>query len=240
MTSVFRDDARNAFLHQIRANARTVLETLAEMPLQAYTAGAPLDPSRRWEIVSVASENLLPDLVPLRDAIAAWMTRWHLDAPWVGETALDTLRYWEMVPSLLKRLEWCWRSPAWMEADQLGPAPWTPHGDESSQDARRRLTAWHKAQLAEIARQEKGARAQGLPTEPGRHQPQTIDWAIRFQVLEEPASKIAPDVCKEVTTVREAIYGFLDFIELARRSVIGRPAGSRSHAGVQKATTRHS
>lgn len=235
MNSVFREDARNEFLHRIRKHdqARDVVKTLAKEPFQIYTSTAPIDASHKWRLVSVASETLAPELAPLRVAISAWMSRWHLDAPWVGEVAVQTLREWEVNPSFSERLEWSAPWPSWMVPDEpRGPAPWTPHGDESSQDARRRITAWHKAQMTEIARQEKQARTQGLPTEPGRHRPQTIEWAIRFQVLEVPVSKI--DAEKDLKTIRDAIYGFLDFIELPRRSSRGRPHGSQDHAGLSR------
>ena len=132
-SSYFIDEARNLFLDAIRKHdrARNALVELAEAPYKAYLASSPLDPSRGWQLVSITNANLLPYLMPLRDAISAWMKRWNLDAPWIGDTALATLREWKMVPSLRKRLEWSWRSSGWMEADRLGPAPWTPYGDES-------------------------------------------------------------------------------------------------------------
>jgi hypothetical protein len=234
--SCFIDDARNRFLNAIRKHdrARDALVDLAGAPLEAFLASSPLDPSRKWQLVSITNSNLLPDLMPLRDAISAWMKRWNLDAPWIGDTALETLRGWKIVPSLHERLEWSWIGSGWMEPEPMeGPTPWTPHGDESSRDARNRLDSWYDAQRKALSRQEQEARASGLPVGHGRHQTQAIDWAIRFQLLREPVSKIASEETKDVKTVRKAIHGFLEFIDLPLRpTAAGRPRGSHSHAGL--------
>jgi hypothetical protein len=225
--SCFRDEARNGFLGRISIHpqARVVLEELAGEPMRAYEALA-LSVAKHARDPEFAPP---PNRLPLQEAVVAWMAKWNLTSPWIVEVALNTLSDWESIPlrhsrDLRERREWSFLSTGWMEADRPGPPMWNPQGDQSAADAQRSLEAWFKAEKAEIARQKKEARARGLPTEPARYQNQTVDWAIRFQVLKESFYSIAAK--GDSSGVRRAVHDFLDFIRLpAREAPRGRPAG---------------
>lgn len=62
------------------------------------------DPSD-WQTLKIAGLNrhgnvVYPDLLPLRETLEAWATRWHLAVPRMFEAALTTLHVWHEYPYL--------------------------------------------------------------------------------------------------------------------------------------------
>lgn len=225
----FIEDARNGFLVAVESVAGTVLEDLAGEPRRCFSlAHKAVRRSFRWH----------PQAAELRDALDRWSRRWHLEADWCLETALDTLRDWEIRivdpegPHRLDRLDW-WtlRHAGWMQGDlPAPPAAWTPYGNRGIAEARHDFENYAEAVRKELAAQERDARAAGLPVNPARFTPETIERAVRFQILAEPIARIARGDPKNTSA---SIYAFLEFIGLpARRAPRGRPPGSTSHAGV--------
>ena len=105
------DDERDLLLYAVRRSACVVPDTLRSdvFPVWRTTAAsAAAHPQLldSWASVRVAGRTFRPQLRPLRIALVAWARGWHLDAPWVLETALRTLDMWMTVPQARDALRW--------------------------------------------------------------------------------------------------------------------------------------
>lgn len=89
-------DARRAFLTAIETIVPEVLESLRRDVFPRYREAQQESISDRafWRRVAMASANRDAYLLPLKQALADWMHRWHLEAAWVEQVARETLEAW--------------------------------------------------------------------------------------------------------------------------------------------------
>src|SRR5262249_18397604 len=128
----------------------------------------------------------------LREALARWSARWHLEDPGLLVRALETLLHWHHHPAQKKKMEWAIHGPA-------APCPcphvadvhfrakgWHPQ-TEPRQQAERRILAELRREVRDyLARIEAIAKDQyGLVKSPIKTQVEHFTWFVRYQVLGE-------------------------------------------------------
>jgi hypothetical protein len=135
---------------------------------------------------------------------------WGLDAEWIYEPALQTIRAWETNPSLLQP------KPRWvLGGDSLqvplvppfqfyAPFVWNPLG-ESRTAAKRRLSEEFDQQLGKhLEEAEAALRSSGL-TRRGRWTRRHFDWLVKRLVLEDSVYRVAKHSNVDRRSVREGV-----------------------------------
>ena len=177
---------RYGFLELVSERAPHVLEALSARMAAAEPF---LDP----ESVERLHE---PEGEPLRAILAPWAAEQHLEAPWILETAAETLRDWTQEPELAGRY---WSYPA-RDADSseihfgainspapppgFPPALATPAGLYTRDEALELQAEYHD-------RQAEALKAGGWHEVTRREQSRHLEWLFRYQVLREPWPAIA-------------------------------------------------
>jgi hypothetical protein len=167
-----------------------------------------------------------PAVEPLQQALDAWANKFNLSVPWVKATALNTMWTWEgayydhkpkanwIIPEPVDRgSQHLDEDEGYVELPDLYDLTVRTLGD-----LRKEYTAAFKEMLdARLRKLEGLAKKRGIPIAKRGGTPAHFKWVVRFQVCDDPVLKIATDTKKSRKTVKEAIEGLLEFLDLPER-----------------------
>jgi hypothetical protein len=192
---------------------------------------APADAFRDW--YEQASHDGDVAVRPLQKAIDRWMADYNIRAPWVLQTVMRMLRFWERAPERMEQPIWFTpgiRESHQVPAERVELAVPLPSIDdflmEVESDIRRRYVEGFGAELERhLKALRTEATSQGIPVAQEKLQDQHYEWLVRYQVLGESADAIAQSVQRDRKTVDEAVKRLAKYLDLPLRSK--RPAGRR-------------
>ena len=231
--------SRTMFLGAVKRRVPEVLESLEGEPLARYSHVAANigHYAYREKLLTTAAQPRRT-----REPLLLWCRRWHLEADWVIEAALDTLRLWESQPDTAAlRGDW-----AYPDASYFTPTTfttrrfafmhpgWEPSAGLTTRDkAAENMRAAFEAKLsAYLDRLEGQAAAMGMERAPEKRNPEHFEWLAQYQAGGRSISELArmipakksPERHADRSTVKHAVKQCADLIGLPlRESRPGRP-----------------
>lgn len=230
-------DARARFLVAVRRIVPQVLADLAGHPPEIFKmTEAEVDVSnyRSWPALTVAADDV-PAARELREAVLTWSRRYHLNAEWCLERALQTLRAWHRLPADSRlRSEWDHEAvtiflPVSVDQRRF---TFTHPGWELTTDnvtraeLERVVRAAFEAHLSDyLDSMETLAHAAGMERTPQKRRLDHFDWLVYYQVERWSHQEIAEEAGVDRTTVRDGLKTTAREIGLRLRPVgrAGRP-----------------
>jgi len=216
------------FFEAIHAEAPEVFEDLRDNVLEVWKT-TPGSEKEQWSKLATAQQGegrIYPWLIDLAGALAAWGERWHVDAPWIYQRALDLLRDWEILPAAAEDVEMVtWNGGGWSSPIPPGEETlkgWDPAW-ETEADFDRRIEE-HKRRLR------KRAAELGYRQLKAKDNAEHFAWLARYQFHEDLTfAQVAESLEMKPGAVEQAIKRAAALLELSLRPSRGpgRPEGRK-------------
>ncbi|MEZ4330900.1 MAG: hypothetical protein R3F35_04070 [Myxococcota bacterium] len=165
-----------------------------------------------------------PRIETLHRDLIQWLDRWQIRSDWLLHRAFKTLDQWCRQPARMERRAWAVTEYAHLTGpltfevtDWNGSIPLSQYQSRGREELRRAFDAYCAKLKTDLA-------TGGKPNGFDRHRDNAYGWAVRIQVLGQPAVQVALDEGFAQSTVEVAVKALLNHIQLKARP---RPPGRR-------------